>query len=323
MNQPQRPDPLAILKEWQTQLEKFSTESFNIEEFGENIAQIMSQMGIGHDADLHTQFFEVPLRRVEKAHIRLDPSVGHVKISALPPHSRNLLYAEVCTIGRAEVLSTTDHQATTLQLRQRRTHYVDILQPVKDVVDTVAHNHELMWNIQLSPNLPITLDIRAGFTLDVIDLQGLNVAKLLLDCGSGATTLTFAPATIEAQIKSGMGQTSLYLPDKARVDLVMENGAGLTEIFCQRASLYAHIMGGVGNCEITLPSEHPFRIQGESGLGNIIVPERVNPLTLETDFISESGTWKTHDYEQAFSKVDIRFDGGVGSLIVQEAQANA
>ena len=44
MNQPQRPDPLAILKEWQTQLEKFSTESFNIEEFGENIAQVMSQM---------------------------------------------------------------------------------------------------------------------------------------------------------------------------------------------------------------------------------------------------------------------------------------
>ena len=323
MNQPQRPDPLAILKEWQTQLEKFSTESFNIEEFGENIAQVMSQMGIGHDADLHTQFFDVPLRPVEKAHIRLDPSVGHVKISALPATSRNLLYAEVCTIGRAEVLSSTDHQVTSIQLRQRRTQYVDILQPVKDVVDTVAHNHELMWNIQLSPNLPITLDIRAGFTLDWIDLQGLNIDKLLLDCGSGATTLTFASSNTEAQIKSGMGQTSLHLPDKARVDLVMENGAGLTEIFCQRASLYAHIMGGVGNCEITLPSEHPFRIQGESGLGNIIVPDRVNPLMLETDFISESGTWKTHDYEQAFNKVDIRFDGGVGSLIVREAQAHA
>lgn len=322
MNQPQRPDPLAILKEWQTQLEKFSVEPFNIEEFGENVAQIMSQMGIGHDADLHTKFFEVPLRSIEKAHIRLDPSVGHVKISALPPTSRNLLYAEVCTIGRAEVLSSTDHQATTIQLRQRRTQYVDILQPVKDVVDTVAHNHELMWNIQLSPNVALTLDIRAGFTLDLIDLQGLNISKLLLDCGSGATTLTFASSSTEAHIKSGMGQTTLLLPDKARVDLVMENGAGLTEIFCQRASLFANIMGGVGNCEITLPAEHPFRIQGESGLGNIIVPDRVNPLTLETDFISESGTWKTHDYEQAFNKVDIHFDGGVGSLIVRETAAN-
>jgi hypothetical protein len=114
-----------------------------------------------------------------------------------------------------------------------------------------------------------------------------------------------------------VGVLDLHIPDESKITLGLDAGAGATNIFAGDAALKANIDGGVGNCTITVPDAAALRVQADSGLGNIMVPETAKPVEFESEFISESGLWETDSFELAAKKIDIRYEGGVGSLIVK------
>jgi hypothetical protein len=295
--------------------------TFSFENFGESIAQVLNQFGIGADADLRETTFVEPLADASRATVRLDLTIGHVKIEALPADSDKLIEAEVTSIGAVEMVTATEGDAKSVRLRQKRTTDADLFKPVKDAVDAVAHNPELQWTVRLSPRLPIRLIVNAGLTLDTFDLSGLNLQRLSVDSGTGTTKVTFPAGVTVAEVEGGVGVLEMTVPDGANTTLNLDIGAGSTVLHVGDANLRAEIEGGVGNCEVSIPAGAALRVRGESGLGNIDVPHRAEAVQFESEFISESGTWQTADFAFAQQKIDIRYDGGVGSLIIRERDA--
>lgn len=293
--------------------------SFSFEALGEGIASLLNQLGIGADADLqHTDFVE-PLGDAPRAKIHLELTVGHVTLEALPPDSPNLIEASVTSIGAVEMLVSMDGEAKSVRLRQKRTNTEDPFKPVKDAVDTAAHNTELKWHIRLTPNLPLTLEVNTALTLNQLDLSALNITRLKMDGGTGETSITLPTVPVAAYIDSGVGILTLTVPPQAKTTLELNIGAGATALHIgEAATIKAEIEGGVGNCDIYIPQDAALRLRADSGLGNIDVPERLESVSFESEFISESGTWQTADYEHADHKLDIQYEGGVGSLIIHE-----
>lgn len=294
---------------------------FSFENLGESIAQLMHQLGIGNDADLQTQTLTERLGNAERAQLRLDLTVGYTSIKALDADSENLIEADVTSIGAVEMTAITEGRFSSVRLRQKRsTDESDIFKPVKDAVDTVAHNTELKWAVRLSPNIPLNLELVTGVTVDEFDLTDLHIQRLKLDGGTGKTQLKLPIKMTNVSIKGGVGVVDIAIPDDAKATIEMDAGAGPTTINIGDANVKLTIEGGVGNCTIIIPPGAALQIMAESGLGNIIVPESCTPVKIESEFISESGRWQTAGYELSAKKIDIHYDGGVGSFVVQERE---
>lgn len=306
-DEPNKQKPILPDVEW----------SFSFEQFGDSVAQLLAQLGIGADADLQTATLTEPLGNAARANIRLELTVGRVTLGALPVDSDHLIEARVVSIGAVEMRADTEGDSKSVRLRQKRQSGDDLLKPMKDAVDTVAHNNELEWEIRLSPRLPITLELHAALTVESLDLRGLNVPRFKLNGGTGKTDVTLPDGISNARISGGVGLLTIHVPDGAQTTLELDIGAGATYLNIGEASLKANIEGGVGNCNVVVPDGAALRVRADSGLGNIIVPDWAESVSLESEFISESGTWETPSYEFASQKIDLRYDGGVGSLIVE------
>ena len=288
-----------------------------LEQFGESVAGWLNQLGIGADADLQHTTLSEPLGACEQARVRLDLTVGRAMIGALPEDSPNLIEIDVVSIGAVEMTASTENSTKSVRLRQKRTSGGDFFKPVKDAVDVVARNNELKWVVRLSPRVALTLDVDASLTVDQFDLTGLKLKQFKMDGSTGHTVVRFPAQPFTANIEGGVGVLDLHIPDTAKTTLNLDAGAGATNLFIGAAGVKATIEGGVGNCTIHVPADAALRVRADSGLGNIVVPETSRSVEFESEFISESGLWETEGFEFAPEKIDIRYEGGVGSLIVQ------
>ncbi|MEM6528104.1 MAG: hypothetical protein AAF653_07395 [Chloroflexota bacterium] len=300
---PSRPGERDLETEWNAIIKQ-------LEDFGINIAQWLTGLGIGEDADLRTITLAEPISRARRPAVRLEMTIGRASIRALPTGSKSLIEANVTSIGPVEMSATTSGEEKAVRLRQKRftapTAANDLFKPVKDAVDTVARIDELNWDIKLSPDVPLNLTVSAGLTIDNFDFTGLNLAKLSMDGGTGHCVVKMPAGVANAAIEGSVGVFDMMIPDGAKLTLAMDNGAGSTNIFIGHATVKAEIEGGVGACKIYVPHDAAVRLRADSGLGNIVVPERLKEVEFESEFISESGRWETPGFEFAPNKIDIR-----------------
>ncbi len=301
---------------------KYETEwSFSFEQFGENIARLMTQLGVGADATVNTVHLHEPLGDTQRANIRLDFTIGHTSIDALADDNPYVIEADITSVGRVEMNTQRTGDRLTARLRQTRTESDNPFQPVIEAVDTFAHQDELSWAIRLTPNIPIELAISSGLTTNMIDLSRLDVPKLKVTGGAGNTVVLLPSIGGNALINGGVGTLAVTVSGGHKNVLRLESGAGNSYVdVLPGAGVEATIEGGVGNCTVTVPKGAALRISAESGLGNIVVPSAAAPVSIESEFISESGVWQTPDFNTALHKIDIRYEGGVGSLIVEEEE---
>jgi len=94
--------------------------------------------------------------------------------------------------------------------------------------------HDRTWTLDLSPSVPMALDVSTGVGESLIDLSGLKVTDL--------------------QVSSGVGQTEVRLPARGRVS--------------------AKVSGGIGELTITIPEGMAARIHASTGLGRLSIPSR-------------------------------------------------
>lgn len=290
-----------------------------LEQFGENIAGWLTQLGIGADADLQQTNLTEPRGTAKRGRVRLDMTIGKAMLHALPAGSENLIEVDVVSVGAVEMSATTEGEAKSVRLRQKRSSHEDFFKPMKDAVDSVARIDQLQWDVRLSPDVPLSVQISAGLTIDEFDFTGLQLSKLKMDGGTGRTVVTLPAGVSNAEIEGGVGILDLHIPDDAKSTLEMDLSAGATNVYIGKADVKAEIEGGVGNCTVIVPADAAVRLRADSGLGNIVVPETLKPVEFESEFISESGIWETAGYVFAVNKIDLRYEGGVGSLIIQFA----
>jgi hypothetical protein len=266
--------------------------SFSFDKVGESLNKALGKLG--GDEEVKSERFNLPLEGTRSARVQLSLSIGEAKVKALNA-SDNLIQADVKYTGEMEFTSSGEAEKT-VKLAQKRP--VSVVEPIRDVFAKFSKRDDLRWDVGLSPEVALDLDIDGGVGQNNLDLSGLRLTAFHMDGGVGETRLTL-PATstaYNAELNGGVGGTTITVADGAAVRL--------------------RIKGGVGGVTIHLPDGAAARVEVNGGLGGASFPARFTRTKGGDDFISKSGTWETAGYSLAAQQVYIQFDGGVGGLKV-------
>lgn len=299
--------------------QKYETEwSFSFANLGESISNTLASLGIGEDADVKTDSFAESLGDAAGARVVLEPTVGQATITALAD-SDNLIEADVTYIGEIKFDVKSDGERKVVTLRQQA--QPDVLKPIKDALGSFARRDELRWDMRLTPNIPLDLNINSGVTANDFDLSALQLTGLRYNGGTGKTDLKLPTMgeQYSVALNSGTGDLNVMVADGAAIDLNANNGTGKTIIaFGSGANVDAHITGGIGQCVVMVPAGAAVRVKATTGLGKINVPDNFVRVKVE-EFVATVGTWETPNYKTAEHIINIRYEGGIGGFAIKFA----
>ncbi|MCC6615890.1 MAG: hypothetical protein IT320_20640 [Anaerolineae bacterium] len=251
-------------------------------------------IGLAQTVEAQEAQYQEPLAGVESANVNLDLSVAETTIQAASDSS-NLFEADLRYLG--DVRYQADGEANK-----------DIRLWTEGPVSTTNFfgfwpfgnfgDNDLRWDINLSPDVPLALDINGGVGKNTFNLSGLDITSLNIHAGVGETHLTL-PATDGAYpvtVDGGVGST----------DVTIVEGAALT----------LNINGGVGEVVIDIPENAPVRLEGNQGLGGVDIGSAGLNVMRQSD---NEGEWQTEAYAGASEdeRIVIIFNGGVGGLRVR------
>ena len=253
-------------------------------------AYVAPSLGFVPAPEIQHAEFEEPLGDARSATIQIGSSIGRTTLTALNDSS-NLFEASVDYIGEID-FKVEGEADKTIRLNVENDQFNT------DFIDAIDTN-ELEWVIGISPEVPIVLDFSSGVGEIVLDLSGLTLASVHIKGGVGQTELIL-PAqdgVYAVRVDSGVGELSVEIEDGAAVDLTID--------------------GGVGNITIDVPQTAGVSVRADLGVGSISVPGGFETISGGASGIGNSGTWESENYATADYKIEIDFDGGVGSLTIK------
>jgi hypothetical protein len=266
--------------------------SFSFEQIGDRLNQVVGSLG---NEEVKMASFSEPVEGVSSATVELHFSVGELTVRPLVA-SDNLIEADVTYVGELEFARTAGAEPViTLKQKSQPSR---VIESIRDKIGSLAHRSDLRWDVRLSPDVPLRLKIDGGVGPSHLDLTGLNLTRVEVDGGVGENHLTLpdSDALYQAEVDGGVGATSIHLPADAPVKLSVD--------------------GGVGAVKMYVPEEAAVRITVDGGLGDVRVPEYFTQVKSKDEFISKSGVWETPNYNTSAKRIDLDYDGGVGSLTV-------
>lgn len=283
---PQDETPKSEQKQNQRQVEW----TFDFGNVGDSMKKMWSD-NVGTD-ELRVSEFSTPKGSAIRAEVDLSFSVGRSILRALPP-SDLLLTAHIKHVGEIDFDATGD-TVKHVSLRQRGGASLSA------GMQAIGHSDELLWNVALSPDIPMNLSLQGGVGKSDIDLTSLQVTGLHVRCGVGQISLTLPPvdASYTTKVEGGVGQFKLQ---------ALEGTSGKLEI-----------NAGIGNIEIVIPHNTAVRLNAKTGLGNIEVPAHFQQMK-GGDFFGER-EWKTEGYELADHRLMIEYKGGIGQLKIKSPE---
>ena len=246
------------------------------------------------DTELVTERFTERVGNATSARVNLDLTVGKTTLDALiDPNT--LIDAELTYVGEITFDVQGDKQKTiSISHRAPRFDFGDWFR----IADT--DTRRLWWDIGLSPEIPLTLNIDGSVGQSIIDLSDLQIEDLEVDGDVGDFHITL-PATgkaYQADINGGVGAFEIVLERGAAVNLTID--------------------GDVGEFIIDVPDDAAVRVDADIDVGKVSVPSHLVQVSSgDDDFVGESGVWETPDFDEAEIRIDIVFKGGVGDLTVR------
>jgi hypothetical protein len=249
-------------------------------------------IGLVDDAEIVESTFSEPLDDAQSASITLDLSVGVANINALTD-STNLIEADLNHIGDID-FQVAGERSKIVSLSQSESRGISVwpFAPFFPGNDTA----ELRWDIGLSPNIPLELDVRGGVGETNVDLRSLQIDDLTVNVGVGEITLEL-PATDEpylADVNAGVGKVTINIEENASVELTID--------------------GGVGEVTINIPDNAAVRVNADSGLGDVNVPRSFEQISGNDN---DEGIWETEGFASAEHQITIKFAGGIGNLNIR------
>lgn len=287
--------------------------SFSFEKLGEQIGDFFKSLGDKSDEEIkHGQFSE-PVGDAASARVRIDFSVGETTVQALSTPD-NLIEADVTYVGEIE-LKATGEQEKVVHLSQA----AGAAEWFRSAVGWFGSGQRLRWDIGLTPNIPLNLDLHGGAGRSTLDLSKLQLSGLNIGAGAGEFILQLPSGRYNARYSGGVGRSSISVPSGAEIDLMASSGAGEVNLDIKDgAALNARISGGVGQCNVTIPADAAVRLEARTGIGSINAGGRLQRVSASGgDFWDKGGVWQTANYESAERKIVIRFDGGVGAFNIR------
>ncbi|MCA9902795.1 MAG: hypothetical protein KC547_02970 [Anaerolineae bacterium] len=294
---------------------KYKTEwSFSFEKLGSDIGDFVKSLGIGDEESIKQGEFSAPIDGAESARVRVDFSVGKCVVHGLT-NLDNLIEADLTYVGDINfVVSGEAEKNVTLSQKAEAADWV------RNVVGWIGSRGELRWDVGLATEVPMQLEVHGGVGEGKFDLRELQLTDGSIHAGAGEIDLIL-PARSEhyaMRVNCGVGETEIVVPAGANVDLKVHGGAGAVELeINEGAQVTAQIDGGVGECKIELPAGAAARFEAESGVGDLKFPANFTRVSGSDEFISKKGVWETPGYAEAATKIDVRYKGGVGQLVVK------
>ncbi len=114
------------------------------------------------------------------------------------------------------------------------------------------------------------------------------------------------------QVKGGAGKLDLDMQDLRLTDLRVDGGAGAINLGmpAQAGKTQVQVDAGVGTLDVRVPEGVAAQIETKSGLGTISVNQGRFPMVGEN-------TYRSADYDTAEHRLDMRIEGGVGTISVR------
>lgn len=249
----------------------------------------------GTSMDVKTAAFNEPLEDATSARVNLNMTAGQMNIKALSD-SNDLIDANLSYFGELEF----QHEGQSEKFISLSQTSDNVNFGLDFVTFLLNPENQLRWDIGLSPNVPIQLDVNNGTGGSTLDLSGLKLTKLSVDSGTGGMTISLPVMDMryDVQVSSGTGGGTINLQSGTSVNL--------------------DINSGTGGFTIDVPEAAAVRVVARTGVGGINVPSSYNRVDGKDDnFVGENGTWETTGFASAENQITINFEGGTGGLTVR------
>jgi hypothetical protein len=299
------------------QQKQYKTEwSFSFEKLGDQIADFFKSLGSPDEVVVKTETFSEVVGGAQSARVRLDLSAGETNVYMLND-SDKLLDAEITYIGEMKFAVGGDVEKV-VSLSQSASpgewfrHALSWLGSRKE--------NNLRWQVGLTPNIPLELDVHGGVGECNFSLAALKPGRVALNGGTGeiSVTLPSSPDLYTATVNGGVGELNVMIPAGATVNLSVRAGTGAINLdIGVGAAADISVNGGVGEVDIRVPADAGVRIEGKAGIGDINVPSNYARLSGSDEFMGKSGVWQSSTYGAAERRINVKYNGGVGALVVK------
>jgi len=149
------------------------------------------------------------------------------------------------------------------------------------------------WDLRFADNMPLELIITLGGGEADLELDTLQLQSLDFEGGAGSVQIDISGSTVRIlAVKMGAGNVDLDLSGRWQQDLTAE------------------IQSGIGSTSLRLPNDVGVRVEARKGLGEI-----------NAAGLNKNGDIYTNQaYGQSEVTLDIKMEGGIGSLNLQLAE---
>jgi hypothetical protein len=263
--------------------------------------------------ELATDYFEVPDDGAERLEAELELSLGHVETA----------HAEAGYLFQAEVGLPQGRLRPRFTVRRRHGGTARVALTLDEAELSpggVRRGGDARWRIYLPTRTPTDLALKLGASQATLDLTGVPLSNLRLDCGLSRATLRFgAPNPIEMEelvVEAGLAEFRAEGLGNARFrELRFDGGAGRFALDFTGAALLegaeAEIDVGIAELTLTLPAGQPIVLD---------VPDApFVSLDLPRTFVRDGGEWRSPEADGADDPFHFRIDAGPGRVVVRLA----
>lgn len=261
-------------------------------------------IGLAASAEVTAAEYSEPLGDTESAEITIGAGVGNLNVRPLTDSS-DLFSADIRYLGSIQYDASGSNGRAVIRL-ENETEGARFFNPI-DLFGWLNDENSARWDIGISPNVPVNLNLSAGTGGADLDLGDLQLTGLSVNSGTGGVTLTM-PAVLndaearpyDAVVSLGTGGATLTLEEGIAVNL--------------------RVNSGTGGVTIDVPDSAAVRVDAETGTGGINTASFLTRTSGDDDnFVGDSGIWESDSYASADtnSRITIEFDGGTGGLTVR------
>ncbi len=128
-------------------------------------------------------------------------------------------------------------------------------------------NLSSQWDIQLSTDIPIDLNVDMGVSSATLDLKGIQLKKLTIDSGVSDSTIDLSgewQKDFQAKVNLGVGDVTLLLPKQTGLKLTVDKGLGSIDM-----KDFTELSNGVYVNDAYETEDISIDIQMDVGVGNV------------------------------------------------------
>jgi len=232
---------------------------------------------------LVSEEIEQPLGRAESARIKIDSSVGELLVDSLS-NDDNLIEGTIYSVEQETIYQDYEMDGDEIS------YYLSSNWEPSGLTSFSGFDEpKLSWDLSLTEEIPLDLNISLGVGESDLDLSNLQITDLSLSIGVGQTRVELPEGEYEAYVEGGVGQTLITLPDEGQIELNVE--------------------GGVGEIVIYIPDDMAVKIYVDRGIAGLSIP---------SGYSQNNDVYTSPNYDEGKDYIELYLEQGIGNIAIRE-----